>query len=199
MSNADGRNRMSERKQQILQTAIDIIVEQGYGSLSMRALARASGLKLGALQYHFPTWEDMLRAMVGYISEEYQKIFESMSVEKESLGINEFMDLLGTEPAGGALQVDRLWPQLWAMGQVKPLVADLVDEIYARYMQILEELLEAAGSESPRAEAICLMSVVEGSILFLSDGKRWHGDAGAVQKKLRDFIDAKYGKDDRLE
>jgi coniferyl-aldehyde dehydrogenase len=25
----------------------------------MRALARASGMKLGALQYHFRTWEDL--------------------------------------------------------------------------------------------------------------------------------------------
>ena len=46
---------MSERKQQILQAAVDIIVDEGYGSLSMRALARASGIKLGALQYHFRT------------------------------------------------------------------------------------------------------------------------------------------------
>jgi AcrR family transcriptional regulator len=32
--------------------AIEIIAK---GKLSMRALARASGMKLGALQYHFPT------------------------------------------------------------------------------------------------------------------------------------------------
>jgi len=29
--------------------AIEIIEDEGYGSLSMRALARASGIKLGAL------------------------------------------------------------------------------------------------------------------------------------------------------
>ena len=185
---------MSERKQQILQAAIDIIVEQGYSSLSMRALARACGLELGALQYYFKTWKDMLRALVGYIIEQYQKTFESMKVKKESLGINEIMDLLRAEPAGGTLQVDKLRSQLWAMGQVEPLVADLVEEIYAQYIQTLEELLKAAGSKSPRAEAICLMSVVEGPIFFLNDGKRWHGDAEAVQKTLREFIDANYGK-----
>ena len=63
---------MSERKKQILQAAIDIITGQGYGALTMRALARASGIKLGALQYHFKTRDDMLRALVGYIAEEYQ-------------------------------------------------------------------------------------------------------------------------------
>ena len=53
---------MSGRKQQILQSAIHIIAEEGYGALTMRALARASDLKLGALQYHYPTRDDMLRA-----------------------------------------------------------------------------------------------------------------------------------------
>ena len=42
---------MSERKQEIMQTAIEIIADEGYASLSMRALARAVGMKLGALQY----------------------------------------------------------------------------------------------------------------------------------------------------
>jgi AcrR family transcriptional regulator len=51
---------MSERKQQILQTAIEMIADEGYESLTMHALARASGMKLGALQYHFRTSEEML-------------------------------------------------------------------------------------------------------------------------------------------
>ena len=53
---------VSDRKQEILQNAIHIIASQGYGKLTMRALARASGMKLGALQYHFRTWENVLQA-----------------------------------------------------------------------------------------------------------------------------------------
>ena len=48
-----------ERKREILQIAIEIIADEGYSSLTMRSLARASGMKLGALQYHFRTWEDL--------------------------------------------------------------------------------------------------------------------------------------------
>ena len=43
----------TDRKTEILRAAIELIADEGYGSLSMRALARASGMKLGALQYHF--------------------------------------------------------------------------------------------------------------------------------------------------
>ena len=41
-----------ERRREILRTAIDIIADEGYSCLTMRSLARASGMKLGALQYH---------------------------------------------------------------------------------------------------------------------------------------------------
>jgi len=71
---------LSERKEKILQTAIEIIADEGYSSLTMRALARASGLKLGALQYHFRTWEDMVRALVTHIAGHYRKSFDAIQV-----------------------------------------------------------------------------------------------------------------------
>ena len=41
---------MGDRKHQILNEALEILVTQGYAARSTRAVARASGLKLGALQ-----------------------------------------------------------------------------------------------------------------------------------------------------
>mgnify|MGYP006075490511 FL=1 len=185
---------MSERKQQILQAAVDIIVDEGYGSLSMRALARASGIKLGALQYHFRTREDMLRALVAYISDIYHDNFESMKVNKP-LSIKVILEFGATEPADGRLRADKLWPQLWAMGQVQPLVADLVAEIYDEYLQILEHLLVNAGSKCARAEAIVLMSLVEGSTIFTGSGRKWENESSKVKKAAYDLIARKYGED----
>ncbi len=185
---------MSERKQQILQAAINIIVEQGYGALTMRALARADGIKLGALQYHFKTKDDMLRALVGYIADDYQKIFDVMDTDIDSIGIKGLLGIIGMDPAEGALQLDKLAPQLWAMGQVEPLVADLVDDIYDHYLRVLEKKIEAVGGESPRAEAICIMSMMEGTTLFLSEGKRWSVDKDVVMETLLSFVKAKYGE-----
>lgn len=54
--------------------------------------------------------------------------------------------------------------------------------------------LKLQGGESPRAEAICIMSMMEGSILFLSEGKRWSADKGAVIETLLGFVKAKYGE-----
>ena len=184
---------MRERKQQILQTAIEIIADEGYASLSMRALARASGMKLGALQYHFRTWDEMLRALVGYIALKYRRSFELLKSDDASPGIREIVTFIADDSAGDSLLGDRLWPQLWAMMQVEPLVADLVDEIYAEYMRILEKVLEDAASHAPRTEALCLMSLLEGSTLFMGRGRPWQGEANAVRDTVLEFIEVKYG------
>jgi AcrR family transcriptional regulator len=184
-----------ERKQEILQAAIEIIADEGYGSLSMRALARASGMKLGALQYHFRTWEDLIRSLVDYIAEEIRQAFESRKLHEGSPSVAEIAAFMidDTAGAGDALLSDRLWPQLWAMEQVEPLVSDLLEEVYAEYLEILEKAMEAAGIESPHAEALCVASILEGESLFTGHGRRWEGDRALVRETILKFIDDRYG------
>ena len=62
---------MTDRQREILRIALELIADEGYSGLSMRGLARSCGMKLGALQYHFRTWEDMLRGIVKYIAFEF--------------------------------------------------------------------------------------------------------------------------------
>ena len=182
------------RKRQILEAAIEIMASEGYANLSMRALARASDLKLGALQYHFRTWEDLLRALAAFIAEEYERSFEALAVNEGSPSLKETMlYLIGDAPADATLQADRLFPQLWAMAQVEPLMESLLNDIYSQYIDILEDGLVEKGSRSPRAEALMLMSMVEGSTLFVGRGRRWARDAKAVRKAVLSFIDTKYG------
>ena len=185
---------MSERKLQILQTAIKIIADSGYGSLTMRALARESDIKLGALQYHFRTREVMLRALVAYIAAEYKKKFELVSPDVDALDIDELLTFLLTDPVEGLFQEDRLWPQLWGMMLVEPLVADLVDDLYREYIQIFEKSLERIGSTAPRAEAVLIMSMVEGTTLFVGKGRPWSDENTTVFELVREFIQDKYKK-----
>jgi len=74
-------------------------------------------------------------------------------------------------------------------------VADLVEEIYAEYLQILEGLLHKAGSKNPRAESISLMAFVEGSTIFVAPGKRWQNDDSKMCSVVYDLVDKLYGGD----
>ena len=124
---------MSKRQQEILQMAREIIADEGYSSLTMRHLARACGMKLGALQYHFRTWDALMHAMVDYLSDEFRDLF--VNSEGDPLGIRGIAEIMLSEDAQTQ---DALWPQLWAMQQVEPLVSDLLDDVYAEYLQLLE-------------------------------------------------------------
>ena len=92
----------SDRKQQILQKAIGIIASEGYGKLTMRGLARASDMKLGALQYHFRTWGDMLAALVAYIANTYRQSFEAMKLDAEVLSLRDVIKFTFDDSPGSA-------------------------------------------------------------------------------------------------
>ena len=138
----------------------------------MRALARASDLKLGALQYHFPTTDDMLHALVGCVANTYDSAFDSLKQREGFLSILDIVLFIYDDEAGKPLTGDKLWPQLWAMQQVEPLISDLVDDIFARGIAVLEDALKHAGVAAPRGEALCLMSLLEGSTIFVGRGRR---------------------------
>jgi AcrR family transcriptional regulator len=75
---------MTDRRNQILQTAIEMIADEGYAELSMRALARVSEMKLGALQYHFKTADALLRAVVSHIANAYDLSFKPLKKRKST-------------------------------------------------------------------------------------------------------------------
>ncbi len=179
---------LTDRRKQILQAAIEIIATEGYSALGMRSLARASGLKLGALQYHFTNWEAFLVALASYINDVYMAGWHDLQARGVDSSPVEFIQMLLEDAPGGALLSDRLWPQLWAMGQVEPLVKELVDDIYAQYLTLLERALKTAGSTAPRIESLALMSLVEGSTIFVGEGRRWEKHRKQVEKFVLDTI-----------
>ena len=185
----------NDRKTEILRAAIELIADEGYGSLSMRALARASGMKLGALQYHFRTWDALLVALVAYIEGEIIAAFESGVGELEQADFKDMVAFMLDEHVGTSdgLFCDRLWAQLWAMEQVEPLMSDLLEEVYAKFLTLLEARLVERGAADPRAEALVLMCMVEGESLIAGSGRRWAKDRPAVRKSILQLIDERYG------
>ena len=184
-----------DRKTEILRSAIELIADEGYGSLSMRALARASGMKLGALQYHFRTWDAVLIALVEYIEAEIISAFDASDGSVQESSIRSLIEFMLDEHVGTSdnLFSDRLWAQLWAMEQVEPLVSDLLEEVYAKFLMKLEKLMAKQSVVNARAEALMLLSLVEGESLFVGQGRRWEKSRSAVRKTILSLVDERYG------
>ncbi len=184
---------LSDRKEQILLAAIEIIASKGYGKLTMRALARASGMKLGALQYHFRTWEDLLRALAAYIADAYRRSWEALHLDGEEASLQDLVRFIMDDPAGTTLSGDEFFPQLWAMAQVEPAIAEKLDELYTVYLEKLEARLTTLGSRAPAADALAIMSLLEGTMVFVGDDRRWANHRDAVHDAVRELLEARYG------
>jgi AcrR family transcriptional regulator len=193
---------MNERRTEILIAAIGLIADEGYASLSMRALARVVGMKLGSLQYHFRSSDELLKAIVGFVSASYDESFAELRQNtkqnprqnKAHPSLEEIVTFVMDDKAGANIVSDKLWPQLWAMQQVEPLVSDLVENIYSTYLKVLEQALRNVGASAPRAEALLLMSMLEGSAIFLGEGRRWQKDGKAVRRSVLEYIVHRYGE-----
>lgn len=184
---------LDARKQEVLVAAITIIASQGYAQLTMRALARASGMKLGALQYHFRTWEDLLRALADYIEATYEQSLDSVQAEIGEITLKDLVLFILDDTPGAFLHSDHLFPQLWAMAQVEPVMAKLIDNIYAKYLSRLEQCLKALDCPSPKSEALMLISLLEGSVVFVGSGRGWNKHAAPLGKTILEMIQSRYG------
>ncbi len=186
---------MSDRKQQILQRAVELVAAKGYAALSMRAVARESGLTLGALQYHFPTQATLLRALADYIAHQYRESYRAYfrGLDKGASMLQASLDFFLIDPVDDLLHADRLFPQLWAMALVEPVMEELLDDLYEEYLVLIEAHLQEQGVENPRAEALALLAMFEGFTLFNGRGRRWEAHAPATVEAIRALITARFG------
>ena len=184
---------MADRRTEILEAAIALIVDEGYSSLTMRALAREVGMKLASLQYHFRTTDELMQGVVNHIGDTYDQSFEALRRDGEVITARQVVGFILEDEPGKAICGDRLWPQLWAMQDVEPLVSDLVENIYERFLEVLEGSLRQAGSSMPRVEALCLMSMLEGTTIFVGEGRRWQKHAIDVSEAILKLTENKWG------
>lgn len=81
---ADSRPRKRDperRRQEILEAAAEIVVEQGAAALTHRAVAARSGLALGTMTRHFPSIDELRQAALQVLSDEIDQSLDE--VERE--------------------------------------------------------------------------------------------------------------------
>lgn len=185
---------LSDRQREILREATDLVATLGYDALTMRAVARASGMKLGALQYHFATSDHLLRGLAAYVAETYRGGFaEFRALLPEQPGVADLVRFLVEDTPGEGLDADRLFPQLWAMSLVEPVIEELMDDLYDEFLGELIGVLSGLDVEHPMAEALVIMSMVDGLTLFVGPGRRWQHHKDTAGEVIFDLIGRRYG------
>ena len=98
---------MADRRTEILEAAIALIVDEGYSSLTMRALAREVGMKLASLQYHFRTTDELMQGVVNHIGDTYDQSFEALRRDSEVITARQVVGFILEDEPGKAICGDR--------------------------------------------------------------------------------------------
>jgi AcrR family transcriptional regulator len=126
-----------QRREQLLDAALDVILEQGYGGVSIEAVARKAGVTRPVVYDHFPNLSSLLRALIEreerYSLGELEEIVPDTPREGDPMvvmaaSVRRFLELVLARPATWRLI-------LLPVEGTPPIVRDHVERGRAQIMQ----------------------------------------------------------------
>jgi len=116
----------------ILDEAVKVIASSGYAAATNAAVAEAAGITRGAMLYHFPTREDLLEGVIGFLQLERAELFRRAAEDLPVVAdvtehaIDSYWDLL-RHPAFTAFM------ELETAARTDPVVAALIAPARAEF------------------------------------------------------------------
>ena len=156
----------------ILISARDVLVEQGYPRLTMRNVAERAGISVGNLNYYFANKQDLLRELLQAIIQGYVEDFSQIIHDKNRAAIDRFesvvrfiMGDLETRETTG------FFPALWALANHDPVAAHEMDRIYDVEKGVLADLIAEVRPDLSEDQvnilALFVMGAIEGQTVFV--------------------------------
>lgn len=162
-------------REAILDGAAQVLATLGLAGFSIPQVASAVGIAPGNLTYYFPTRDDLIRALSERLLDKYARKVEEMCSElalREEGGLHELVGWLLDDAV--AHDTVHMFPELWAMANQHPFVAQSLDHIYDGAVVALVRALGVApdkvAAEELKACAYLLGCVSEGSTALFGRG-----------------------------
>ena len=159
-----------ERIAKILESASQLLVEQGMEDFSVNKVAARAGISLGNLQYYFPRKKDLLFALLqsqlGPAQERVRAVADTADCDKQLL-----RDIVG-DALGMNLRDDTcaaVWTTV-AMALYDPEMKSLADWWYSLYRDIITETVVRYNPDLEKDQipsvVLTIMSAIEGHALI---------------------------------
>lgn len=176
-----GKNRIND----ILDAAHELLINEGYHNFSMRKVADAAGIKLGNLQYYFPSKSILVSAMLDKAIQVYLDEFDEIRThgdpeeQFQSLIKHVINDLTRRETTS-------FFPELWSLCNHEEEMTVHMDQMYAKYRSTLADIITEMNSAlSPKqAEKLALFisASIEGHTVFIGHNKPWKKEVKNIIK-----------------
>ncbi|MEM9493483.1 MAG: TetR/AcrR family transcriptional regulator [Myxococcota bacterium] len=171
-------------KHAIAAAALKVLREQGASGLSMRQVARCSGLVLSNVQYHYRNREQLLIGLTEVHISRCTEVMSSALGHAEEPTLREIIEASLLDES--VREVAQTFRELFALALHQPAVQQRLDEYYHdTHAQLAEFLVGYSGRPEPRCReaAAVLLATIEGAYLI--------GDAMSVGRaEMVDRVEA---------
>lgn len=192
---AGGYEKGRDVYEQILRAALNLLIEEGYRSVSMRRVATACGMKLGNLTYYFPTKEDLVRELLDAVISSYEIEFDAIVHEEDASAISRLEEIciLILEDIG-TKKTTRFFPELWALSNHDDFVLERMQELYQRarrpLISLIAEINPALSPDQCETAALFISASMEGMTVFAGHEKPFaHRMRWVEQISVKAFVD----------
>ncbi|MFG2297374.1 TetR/AcrR family transcriptional regulator [Streptomyces sp. NPDC048603] len=159
-----------QRRTALLDAARHVLGTSGGAELTMRAVADAAGVRLGHLQYYFPSRTELLAALLERILAGSLERIAGLAADGPDTGPGAALEGVLADHDDPALV--RLFTEVWAMAAHDADAAAAVTAFYAAYAeQVAAFILAHAPDTAPeeaRSRAEVFLMLMEGASLFRS-------------------------------
>jgi AcrR family transcriptional regulator len=181
-----------DKRNQILNVARDLLIDEGYHNLSLRKVAEKAGIRVGNLQYYFPAKSDLVTAMLNHVIDDYLKDFEDIrgsgTPEEQFIAVIEdvITDL-------NSRKTTVFFPELWSLSNHEKGITRSMDNMYQRYRGVLAEIIGEINPELSTSQcgrlALFFSSSIEGHTIFIGYRKPWREEtANIVSLATQSFL-----------
>ena len=176
-----------ERIVQILETAVEILIQDGFPSVTLREIARRMGIRVSAISHYYASREDLILDVLNGVLNSYERFFETMlappDVASGEARLHAFISAILDDIL--TLKTTRLFTELWALAGRDENVARMIDAIYIRSRRIVTRCISAINPaldlRTRENMALFITASLEGVTVFAGYGKPWAGEMEQIK------------------
>jgi AcrR family transcriptional regulator len=151
-----------ERKQMIMDTALEVFAAHGYESTSISMISRKAGVSKGLMYNYFVSKEDLLEKIMMKGIDEMLPLIDPNN--DGVLSKSEFIFLIDESFRIMKEKINfyRLYFSLMMQPSVTKLFTDKLNEVATPFIKIFVDYFEKKGSKNPMLEAIMVGALLDG-------------------------------------
>jgi AcrR family transcriptional regulator len=173
-----GYARGQDGLEQILRSALTLLVEHGASALTLRRIAAESRMNVGSLNYYFKSKEELIRellnAVIGAYEDAFAEIVHDIDADAETR-LRNLVALVLEDIT--TKKTTRFFPELWAMANHDPFIHERMTELYERarvsIIDLIFEINPRLSEANREVLALFISASMEGLTVFAGHEKPW--------------------------